>query len=339
VAEGNWHGSSEMVYSAPGPRRFAVSASLALATLAALVKNMGLPPRTSRLLRLIVTAALAALLAVPPRPDAQEQQPGAALPSRVARLARIDGAVMLFMPAEGRWAPATANAPLAAGSAVQTAAQAGAVVKIGASQFVLAGGSELAIDLLDDRTLTASLHRGEVFLALSGLAPGETMTIRAPRGTASFTEAGRYAIIAGDAATPTRFTAFAGSAQVNGEGFGLLLRAGEAATIGGTAPFAPRIGPAEYDPFAAAILRQYRTGPALLPYPYLLSPPPVFVPAPAPPVFVPRPLPPIVVQPPYRVAPPPGRPVPPPRRIIPPHRPPTPNRAAPQGRCNPRQPC
>src|SRR4249920_3968402 len=69
-------------------------------------------------------------------------------PSRVGRVAAVDGAVAI-RPAGGEWADSGVNDPVASAMSVRTPAQGRAVLRIGAETVALAASSEIDLARLD----------------------------------------------------------------------------------------------------------------------------------------------------------------------------------------------
>ncbi|HET9020051.1 MAG TPA: DUF6600 domain-containing protein, partial [Acetobacteraceae bacterium] len=210
----------------------------------------------TRIVRLAVAMVFAGGLAWPPPGVAQTpgetETEATDPPLRAGRLARIEGGVSFRAAAAETWQAGTVNFPLTAGNELRVAPEGGAAIDISGSRIMLAGGTELRIDVLDVLTATMTQPRGEMFLRLAALLPGESYTVRTPRGTVSISAAGRYGIAGGDAGAPTTVTVLDGSAQVNGADFGSLVRAGQTLRIAGETRFTASLGPAEPGAFLLA---------------------------------------------------------------------------------------
>ncbi|BAJ82310.1 hypothetical protein ACMV_29630 [Acidiphilium multivorum AIU301] len=182
-------------------------------------------------------------------------QANGAPPARVGQIARIEGAVS-FARAGGEWEPATPNYPLIGGDTLYAEPGAEAALTFGWSRITLAGGTEFGIAALGEDSATLDVPRGEAFLDLRYLAPGETWRIRTPRGVVTIGQDGRYAISAGDAAAPTRIGVIDGAAEVTGDGGSLRLGPGETARLAGATPVRAMRGPLETDPFIERMLAE-----------------------------------------------------------------------------------
>ncbi len=188
--------------------------------------------------------------------------PTADPPARVGRLASLNGTVSFHTQDATEWSPAAVNYPVAAGNAFWTDANSEADIDISASRIALAPTTELDIPTLDDTTFQGVLPQGEIYARLRPAAPGETYAVQTPRGLVTFAVPGRYAVTAGDTATPTTVIVVDGSAQVTGPNLSLQVGPGQMATINGTDQFTGSIGPAQRDPFLTAMLDRERPPPA-----------------------------------------------------------------------------
>ncbi|MEI7713835.1 MAG: DUF6600 domain-containing protein, partial [Rhodospirillales bacterium] len=168
-------------------------------------------------------------------------------PTRVGRLARATGTVSYHTAGDTQWAPASANFPIASGSAFWTEPNARAELELSSSRIGLEGGTEIDIVSLDANGLRATLPQGKLTLRPRDLADGEIWSIQTPRGTVAIASTGRIAIVAGDTASPTVVSVFEGAATLSGPGLEQPLIAGQAATIAGTDTLQAAVGPVEPD--------------------------------------------------------------------------------------------
>ncbi len=214
---------------------------------------------SNRFAQLCASLAVAGLvtapaIAQPAAPPFQASDP----PSRVGRLARLQGTVSFRTADADQWSPATRNFPIVSGNDLWTEPQSGARVEFAASAVTLAASTEFDVDRLQPSGLAATQPQGEVFLQLRRLARGETETIQTPRGTVTIAANGLYEIAAGDTQTPTSVTVIEGTAQVGAETVSLQVAAGQTASVTGAgsadAPLQGSVGPAARDAFLDAML-------------------------------------------------------------------------------------
>jgi hypothetical protein len=187
---------------------------------------------------LLATSCLALLL------PATAQAQNDAVPSRVGQLTSLSGNVSYNGAGSGgQWIAATPNYPVTSGDTLFTQAGAQAAIVLNASRLTLGANTELQIDALDDTHFAARESQGELFLSLSDMPPGQSVTIDTPRGTVTMAQAGAYDIIAGDAATPTIVSVLAGAASIGA----LRIPAGQEGVLSGTDQTTAQLEPLQRD--------------------------------------------------------------------------------------------
>lgn len=203
--------------------------------------------------------------------DPTAAQPAAAdPPARVGRIASIQGGVSFHAGDSDHWEPATLNEPITSANAIWTQPGATTDLDIGQAHLVLDQSSEVSVDQLDDTSFLATAAQGRMFLRVTSMAPGETNTIRTPRGVVTIATPGRYEIVVGDTNTPTLVTVHAGLASVQGPGVNLSLSAGQTAQITGANPFDGLAVAEVSDDFLTAQLQREQP-----PRPQAVAPPPL----------------------------------------------------------------
>ena len=202
--------------------------------------------------------ALAAWMLVSPGLAVAQSQPQAAEPpaadppGRVGRVAGITGTVSFRTGDQTDWQPASLNYPVTSGQAYWTEPGARAEIDIAGTRLVLDQGSELDLETLDDHRLAASLVQGNLALTLRQMEPGDTVTLRTPRGTVTLAEEGSYVIATGDTGRAGTVTVIEGRAQVFGPGISLAVGPHQTATITGQDTLQGSVGPQATDAFIAA---------------------------------------------------------------------------------------
>jgi hypothetical protein len=201
----------------------------------------------------LCTVALAAWMLVSPgMAVAQSEPPAVDPPGRVGRLARITGTVSFRTNDQTDWQPAALNYPVTSGQAYWTEPGAQADIEIAGTRLVLDQGSELDIETLDDHRLAASLVQGDLALTLRQMEPGDSFTLRTPRGTVTLAEDGSYVVATGDTGRPGTVTVIEGHAQIVGPGISLAVGPHQTATITGQDSLQASLGPQASDAFIAA---------------------------------------------------------------------------------------
>lgn len=188
--------------------------------------------------RFLLLAMLLAILPSANRP-ARADMPPAPL---VGRVAAIDGRLEINfadgVPGSaaggGVWADSQRNDPIAAGMALRTGANGGALLRVGADAIALAPATEIAIARLDAGGMRLVLHRGRIGIRLSPIAAPLTAEVVLPSGALTLTASGQYDVSAGDDRTPSRVSVFDGEARFAGKDGQLTVADGAAAALGGT---------------------------------------------------------------------------------------------------------
>jgi hypothetical protein len=134
-------------------------------------------------------------------------------PTRVGRIAFLEGTVSFHPSPDSDWGTAVENYPVAAQTAVWTDDGGRAEIEIGAARIRLDADTELDIRQLDDQTIQLSLPQGRVDVTLHGARPDEHYDIETPRGDVALSD-GTFRIFAGTEDDPTRVAAFAGIAEI-----------------------------------------------------------------------------------------------------------------------------
>ena len=170
-------------------------------------------------------------------------------PGRVGRVARMGGTVSFHTADADHWEPATLNEPVTSGNSFWTQPGASSDLEIGSARIVLDQTSEFTVDQLDDQNFVATAAQGRLFLRLRNIAPGETNTIRTPRGTVVIGAPGDYEITVGDTETPTVVTVHEGAATITGPGVSLSIGAHQSAQVNGAETFSGVVVGEVSDPF------------------------------------------------------------------------------------------
>jgi hypothetical protein len=216
-----------------------------------------------RLISAIAVAALALAQTLPspalaqPAPPPYTQQSGDP-PTRVGRLAQINGTVSYHTLDETQWSPAMLNYPVSQGNSFWTQPNAQASIEVSASRIVMAPETELDVASLTDSAFQATVPQGEVYLHVQSVTPNEAYSVLTPRGVVTLASPGRYGIATGDTNNPTQVTVVQGSAHIEAPGVSLDVAANQTATIAGTDTFQGNTGPMQPDPFLSAMLNAER---------------------------------------------------------------------------------
>jgi hypothetical protein len=185
-----------------------------------------------------------------PAAQAAIRATNASPPGRVGRVSLVSGKVGFRSLGETLWSNAAVNDPVSTGTSLRTDPQARAEMRIGADTIDLAGGAEVAVTRLDNRTAELGVARGRIGLDVPQLGAGETIEIDTPRGVVRLLQAGRYDLDTGTSETPPRIVAYTGAARFVGGNQDLSIKAGDALVLGGNGWAGFATEPATADDFA-----------------------------------------------------------------------------------------
>lgn len=176
-------------------------------------------------------------------------------PSRVGRIAYVEGEVSFQPPQEDFWTNASPNYPVAGGEAFWTGDEGRAELEVGSAEFWLDNQTELDVVDLDYGRSRLSLAQGSMEVRLRR-APRGGVEIATPAGDVNLSQAGQYRI---DVAAPpedgsypqVEVTTFDGEAGVPSRDGLVAVDAGEAALIDpGADPYAVDVQDAAIDDWA-----------------------------------------------------------------------------------------
>ncbi len=148
-------------------------------------------------------------------------------PSRVARLAQMDGDVQFSPAGETRWNRANRNRPLVTGDRILTGGNARAALELGDSAVRISANSAFNVLSLDDRTAQIQLSQGTINLRVRTLDSGQNYEIDTPILAFVADRPGDYRIEAVGNGRATVVTVAEGSGTVYGDnGVNRVVRAG-----------------------------------------------------------------------------------------------------------------
>jgi len=198
-----------------------------------------------------VAAAAVAMPEVQAPPDAGiSGEAAAAAPVRVGRISLIIGKVQFRAADETGWSDAGVNYPIATGEALRTDPNGRAEIQIGPESIAIAGGSELTIAELSDRTVEIALPQGRIELHVRLIDADQSVAVDIPHGGVWLLQPGRYDIAAGSAGEAARVAVLTGAARFAGSGADIAIAAGQRAVLDGGAAVTARFEAAAPDAFA-----------------------------------------------------------------------------------------
>jgi hypothetical protein len=157
---------------------------------------------------LIGSAVLLGLTAIPSRADE-------AAAAQFGRVSAVVGSAQYKSPT-GDWSAALVNEPIASGTALRTAQNAEAELRIPGVLVALAPSSELHVSRADENTLQLILQSGRIGVHLGEENAPQTVEIDLPNGGICLQAPGDYDVTVGDAQTPASVQVFAGKARFGG---------------------------------------------------------------------------------------------------------------------------
>lgn len=153
-------------------------------------------------------------------------------PTRVGRLAFIDGAVSFHDDRQAGWSQAIVNTPLTSGDALWTEPGAHSEISIAGARVRLDGATQLDMLALEDSQTRLQLAQGRVDVKTFDLDTRQPYQIVTPRGTISLLQPGDYYVEAGSTEDPTRLGVRSGAAQIESlNGQVLAVRPGEVGEV------------------------------------------------------------------------------------------------------------
>ncbi|MEA2756581.1 MAG: hypothetical protein QOJ54_2870, partial [Aliidongia sp.] len=170
-------------------------------------------------------------------------------PTRVGRIAVLEGNVSFHASPQDPWTDAAVNYPVAQAGQLWVEPGGRAEIGLGEARIRLDGGSELDIVQFDDQNVILSVPQGRVDVFLHGRHTEERYLVETPRGNVEIGEDGHYRIFAGSTGEPTRVAAFRGLAVIAEPQTQVSINRGEEAVISPNDPPSFSVSPAAQDPF------------------------------------------------------------------------------------------
>jgi len=167
-------------------------------------------------------------------------------PSRVARIAFLQGNVSLQPAGVNSWTEVPVNYPMYSGDRIYADQGARAIVQAGSADVRLWGGSDVTLTNLTDNYEQIGLAQGFVRVRIFAMNPGDVIEVDTPNAAVIIQQPGDYRINAyNDQASLVAVNA--GSVQITGSGVNQEVDQGQAVQISG--PNAVEVGLVEMPPF------------------------------------------------------------------------------------------
>ncbi len=196
-------------------------------------------------------SSLAAILALSGIAVAQDADP----PSRVARIAYINGPVSFEPASVDQWTPASLNYPMTTGDNLYTDNGGRAVLRIGQNSIRLNSGTNFQFVNLSDSVVQTSINEGNLSLYIRHLFEGESWEVDTPNGSVTLLRPGKYRIDTDTSRNATMVTVSAGDVEVTANNQSFPLHSGQTAYFdnSGNAPDVQAANqPDDFDSFVAS---------------------------------------------------------------------------------------
>ena len=159
-------------------------------------------------------------------------------PSRVGRVAFIEGSAAVYRDPELGWDKAWVNSPITSENSLWTEPESRAELRVGGTSLRMSEATQLDIARLDDDELDAFVPRGTVSLRVRHLDPRqEHIVVNTPYAQFRVRSDGRYRIDVDPDREEARITVFQGNARVGSESGNIRVASGETVRVfGGERP-------------------------------------------------------------------------------------------------------
>jgi hypothetical protein len=159
------------------------------------------------------------------------------LPTRVGRVAYIEGPVSIYQDPEQGWDKAYVNSPITSENSLWTDPGARSEVRIGGLAVRLGETTQLDVSHLDDDGIDAHVERGSTVIRLRHFARNEKYRFTTPHGSFRLLADGRYRIDVDPERDESRLTVTVGVAELESSRGGVRIPAGRSLVVfGGASP-------------------------------------------------------------------------------------------------------
>jgi hypothetical protein len=155
-------------------------------------------------------------------------------PSRVARLAYLDGAISFQPGGADEWVAAVLNRPLTTGDKVWSDQDSRAELQLGGSALRLASNTSVSFLNLSDNVSQIQLSVGTLLVRVRRLDDNETYEIDTPNLAFTVMQPGLYGFTVDESGTTTSIDVHSGQGEVTGAGAAYAVYAGEYDVFSGT---------------------------------------------------------------------------------------------------------
>jgi len=150
-------------------------------------------------------------------------------PSRVARIAYLNGPVSFEPASVDQWTDASLNYPLTTGDNLYADNGARAVLRIGQNSIRLNSGTNFQFVNLSDNIVQTSINAGDLSLRLRRLFDGESWEVDTPNGAITLLRTGEYRIDTDSSRNATMVTVRSGDIEVTANNQSFPVHSGQTA--------------------------------------------------------------------------------------------------------------
>ena len=174
------------------------------------------------------------------------------LPTRVGRVAYVEGSVSIYQDPEFGWDQAYVNTPVTSRNSLWTDEGSRAEMRAGGLALRMADLTQLDVSHLDDDGIDAMIQRGALAIRVRHLARGENDVFSTPGAQFRLVADGRYRLDADADGGESRLVVFAGRAVLQGADGEVLVDAGNAIVVADGTYHFERASAGELDRWADA---------------------------------------------------------------------------------------
>jgi hypothetical protein len=188
------------------------------------------------------SALLALTLAAmvwPARVSAQDDDP----PTRVARIAYMEGSVSFLPAGETDWVGADLNRPMSTGDQLWADKDSRAELQLGSATIRLKENTGINFLNLDDNTIQVQLTSGMLNISVRRLGENDDFEVDTPNDAFTIMQPGRYRVEASEDGSYSVVSVRVGEGQATGGGQTFDLRTGQRGTFSGTDSLTANVEP------------------------------------------------------------------------------------------------
>jgi uncharacterized protein DUF6600 len=205
----------------------------------------------------LVSVTLTGRLAAQDQPDQDDP------PSRVARLAYLQGSVSFQPAGESEWVEAVTNRPMTIGDQLWVDRDSRAELGLGSAVIDVNSNTGVSFLNLDDHTVQVQLSSGAINIRVRRLGRDDVFEVDTPNQAFSIFESGRYRVEASEDGTYSVVSIREGEGESTGNGQTYTVEAGQRATFEGTDRLNARIedigDPDDFDNWCYGRDRRYES--------------------------------------------------------------------------------